>query len=67
MAEFEEAVANEDIIDVESMIENLNDDQRRLFNRVNTHLQAQHSSTIPNHPQLLRMFVSGCGGTGKSF
>jgi len=53
MAEFEEAVANEDIVDVESMIENLNEDQRRVFNRVNTHLQAQHSSTIPNQTQPL--------------
>ncbi|XP_065894145.1 uncharacterized protein [Dysidea avara] len=67
MAEFEEVVANEDIVDVESMIESLNEDQRRVFDRVSTHLQAQHSSAISNHPQPLCMFVSGCGGTGKSF
>ncbi|XP_065891642.1 ATP-dependent DNA helicase PIF5-like [Dysidea avara] len=67
MAEFEEAVANKDIIDVDSMIEKLNDDQRRVFDRVSSHLQAQNSSTVLNHPEPLRMFVSGCGGTGKSF
>ena len=48
-------------------MESLNEDQRRVFDRVSTHLQAQHSSAISNHPQPLRMFVSGCGGTGKSF
>ena len=51
MAEFEEVVANEDIVDVESMFESLNEDQRRVFDRVSTHLQAilQQYQIIHNH------------------
>ena len=67
MAEFEEVVANEDDIDVDSMIKNLNADQRRIFDKVSTHLLAQHSSAVNHHPPPLHMFVSRCGGTGKSF
>ena len=45
MAEFEEVVANEDIVDVESMIESLNEDQRRVFDRVSTASPAFFNNT----------------------
>ena len=59
MAEFEEAVANEEADDAENMINSLNENQRRVFDKVSSHLQAQLSSDP------LRMFDSGCSGTGK--
>ncbi|KYM98499.1 ATP-dependent DNA helicase PIF1 [Cyphomyrmex costatus] len=46
-------------IDVSEMISKLNADQRRVFNRV--------TDTISSDKEILRLYVSGEGGTGKSF
>ena len=67
MVEFEEGLDNEDDVDVDAMVEKLNEDQRRVFDRVSSHLREQCSSTDSSDLEALRMFVSGCGGTGKSF
>ena len=49
----------------------LNADQARIFDQVKKHLehQAHHESDMCkcNHLKPLRMFISGVGGTGKSF
>ena len=61
---------NSDTLTLEDRITMLNDDQRRIFNQIKNHLfhQKQHED---NECQCefkpLRMFVSGVGGTGKSF
>ncbi|XP_018403016.1 PREDICTED: ATP-dependent DNA helicase PIF1-like [Cyphomyrmex costatus] len=46
-------------IDLSEMISKLNADQRRVFNRV--------TDTISSDKEILRLYVSGEGGTGKSF
>ena len=61
---------NSDTLTLEDRITMLNDDQRRIFNQIKNHMfhQKQHED---NECQCefkpLRMFVSGVGGTGKSF
>ena len=61
---------NSDTLTLEDRITMMNDDQRRIFNQIKNHLfhQKQHED---NECQCefkpLRMFVSGVGGTGKSF
>ena len=61
---------NSDTLTLEDRITMLNDDQRRIFDKMKYHLlhQKQHKG---NECQCefkpLQMFVSGVGGTGKSF
>ena len=56
---------------LESRVAMLNADQRRIFDNVKSHLlhQQQHEEKKCHCSDLkpLRMFVSGVGGTGKSF
>ena len=59
-----------DDLTLDDRVRMLNDDQRRIFDNIKAHLfhQIKHESgqcycTL----QPLRMFVSGVGGTGKSF
>ena len=60
-----------DDIALEKRIEMLNSDQRRVFQRVFYHLNHQHLHDLGecscNDLKPLQMFVSGVGGTGKSF
>ena len=55
----------------EELVSSLNADQARIFDQVKKHLehQAHHESGMCkcSHLKPLRMFVSGVGGTGKSF
>jgi len=46
--------------DVNKAITNLNIDQTRIFSKIKGHLKSDSTEN-------LRMFVSGCGGTGKSY
>jgi len=46
-------------IDIFEMISKLNADQRRIFDKV--------INTLTSDKSLLRLYVSGEGGTGKSF
>jgi len=62
MAEFEDAVHHEDV-NVDEMIASLNEDQLRVFNKVKLAIEDRTRSTS----DVLRMFISGCSGTGKSF
>ena len=58
-------------IGLEKCIEMLNDDQRRVFQRIYDHLNHQHLHEFGecncNDLKPLHMFVSGVGSTGKSF
>ena len=60
-----------DTIGLSERIRMLNEDQRRIFDRVTDHLlhQRQHECNECKCKELkpLHMFVSGVGGTGKSF
>ena len=67
MADFEAALIDNDDADVDAMIENLNEDQLRIFNKVRNQVQAQCTSPSTENAKPMRMFVSGCGGTGKSY
>jgi len=63
MVEFEDAIHHEEV-NVDEMILKLNEDQLRVFNKVKSTIDKQNSGT-PS--EILRLFISGCGGTGKSY
>ena len=55
---------------LDELVSSLNADQSRVFKQVKSHLehQAMHErKTCTCHVKPLHMFVSGVGGTGKSF
>ena len=60
-----------DDIDLSERVGMLNEDQRRIFDQVSDHLnhQRRHEVAVCKCKDLkpLHMFVSGVGGTGKSF
>ena len=61
---------NSDTLTLEDRITMLNDDQRRIFDKMKYHLlhQKQHEDNEGQCEfKTLQMFVSGVGGTGKSF
>ena len=58
----------------ELAVESLNADQKRVFERITSVLahQSAHARDVSpcqceNRPKSMRLFVSGCGGTGKSY
>ena len=67
MADFEDLACHVDPIDVQDMINRLNEDQLRVFTKVKATIEAQVSTDATDGAELFRLFVSGCGGTGKSF
>jgi len=60
-----------DNISLSECISMLNEDQKRIFNQVADHLNHQHQHESDeckcNNLKPLHMFISGVGGTGKSF
>ena len=67
MADFEDLVCHVNPEDIQGMIGQLNEDQLRVFNKVKTAIEAQVSTGVKVDSELCRLFISGCGGTGKSF
>ena len=67
MADFEAALIDNHNVDLDAMIENLNEDQLRIFQTVRNHVHSQCTSPLNENAQPCRMFISGCGGTGKSY
>ncbi|CAH2097415.1 unnamed protein product [Euphydryas editha] len=55
-------LAEEEQNDLQSMIAKLNADQKRIFDMITNKME-----TTDNNADVLRCFVSGTGGTGKSF
>ena len=66
MADFEAALNDNDGGNVDGMIESLNEDQLRVFETVKNSVQIQCLSLQAQNAKPLRMFISGCGGTGKA-
>ena len=66
MADFEDLACHVDPVDIEDLIGRLNEDQLRVFNKVKATIEAQVSTDATDGAELCRLFVSGCGGTGKS-
>ena len=62
MADFEAALNDNNDIDLDAMIENLNEDQLRIFETVRNHVHSQCTPTQTKIAQPLHMFISGCGG-----
>ena len=59
-----------DKLSLEERVGMLNDGQRRIFENIKTHLyhqQRHEANDCSCELKPLRMFVSGVGGTGKSF
>ena len=52
--------------DIDLMISKLNTDQLDVFNKVIFAIQAQVNGTTDSYAATIYLFVSGCGGTGKS-
>ena len=67
MADFEDLACHVDPVDIEDLIGRLNEDQLRVFNKVKATIEAQVSTDATDGAELCKLFVSGCGGTGKSF
>ena len=63
MAELGGLMEHSSQIDIDTMITQLNDDQLRVFNKIKTTITNQISGCT----EIVRPFVSGSGGTGKSF
>ena len=45
----------------------MNDDQLHVFNKVKSAIENQTSAALGEHSEILQLFISGCGGTGKSY
>ena len=67
MEEFNEIFKKISINNVDTMISNLNLDQLKVFKTVTRSIKAQISDAADVNAHTVRLFVSGCGGTGKSF
>jgi len=68
MEEFNEICIKSDNHDVNIMIQHLNTDQLEVFKKVKGTIQAQiNVITDDSSAATVHLFVSGCGGTGKSF
>lgn len=60
MNEFNNVAAHEDEVDVSDLVSQLNDEQEIIFDKV-------MNTFLADNDEVLRLFVSGAGGTGKSF
>lgn len=59
MKDFQDVGDKVQTVDVKQMVEDLNLDQKRIFDKV--------VNTVTSEREILRLYVSGEGGTGKSF
>ena len=67
MNDFEDLMVHVDPTTIDDMIEKLNSDQTRIFNKVKMIIENQQTVGSSGDAEILRLFVSGCGGTGKSY
>ena len=71
LQEMKDVANGNNALTLEERVRMLNDDQRRVFDRVKNHLMHQQEHERGEckceKSKPLRMFVSGVGGTGKSF
>ena len=66
MEEFNETFKKSSTNDVNTMISNLDVDQLKVFEMVTHSIKAPISDAADVTAHTVRLFVSGCGGTGKS-
>ena len=66
MNDFEDLMVHVDPTTIDDMIEKLNSDQTRIFDKVKTIIENQQT-VGSGDAEILRLLVSGCGGTGKSY
>ena len=64
MNDFEDLIVRVDPSTIDDMMKNLNKDQLKIFNNIKSGSLSVGSS---GDAGILRLFVSGCGGTGKSY
>ena len=62
MADFQATLFDNDDVDVDAMIENLNEDQLRIFDTVRNYVHMQCMSSQTENAQPLHMFISGVLG-----
>jgi len=67
MEQFNQISKRSSMSDVNAMISKLNADQMKVFKRVSCAITAQINGVTDDTAAIVRLFVSGCGGTGKSF
>ena len=67
MNDFEDLMVHVDPTTIDDMIEKLNSDQTSIFNKVKMIIESQQTVGSSGDAEILRLFVSGCGGTGKSY
>ena len=67
MNDFEDLMLHVDPTTIDDMIEKVNSDQTRIFNKVKTIIESQQTVGSSGDAEILRLSVSGCGGTGKSY
>ena len=67
MEEFTEILKKPAKNDIDTMISQLNIDQLNEFRKVTCAIKAQVDGTTDSTAAIVRLFVSECGGTGKSF
>ena len=67
MEKFNEIFKKSSTNDVDTMISNLNADQLKVFETVTCSIKVQISDAADVTAHTVCLFVSGCGGTGKSF
>ena len=67
MDEFDELFKKSSKENIDTMVSKLNKDQLEVFQKVTGTIKAQITGATDGTADCVRLFVSGCGGTGKSF
>ena len=67
MDEFDELFKKSSKENIDSMVSKLNKDQLEVFQKVTGTIKVQITGATDGTADCVRLFVSGCGGTGKSF
>ena len=67
MNDIEDLMVHVDPTTIDDMIEKLSSDQTGIFDKVKTIIESQKTVGSSGDADILRLFVSGCGGTGKSY
>ena len=67
MNDFKDLILHVNPSTIADMIKNFNEDHLRIFNCIKSIIEGQQSVGSSKDAEILQLFVSGCGGTGKSY
>ena len=67
MNDFDDLIVHFDLSTIDDMMKNLNEDQLRIFGNIKSIIEGHISVGGSGDAEILQLFVSGCGGTGKSY